>query len=230
MDQITVTDSLPYCVYHHIADGVVFYVGSGSSSRPFQRKGRTPGWIAHVKSHAGYKVEIVRWFEYLGDARTFESAEIKRLNPIVNIRVTSTGEPKGKTRFTTLVSFRVSEGLAQLIETRAAIRKQTKTAVILEAIRGSFETPVIQPVIRSDMATPQSPLERALAIPGVRRGYYGDHGSDDILPREDDPPDPERDPLKMCTYIEYDTDTGDSYRCSLPAHGAMVKHRRGDKV
>ena len=33
--------------------------------------------------------------------------------------------------------------------------------------------------------------------------------------------------LVMCSYTEYDTDTGEVYGCRLPAHGPKVKHQRG---
>ena len=33
--------------------------------------------------------------------------------------------------------------------------------------------------------------------------------------------------ISMCSYTEYDTDTGETYRCRLPVHGPKIKHRRG---
>jgi hypothetical protein len=37
-------------------------------------------------------------------------------------------------------------------------------------------------------------------------------------------------PVAMCAYTEYDTDTGETYRCGRPVHGVKVKHTRGVKL
>lgn len=36
--------------------------------------------------------------------------------------------------------------------------------------------------------------------------------------------------VTLCAYTEYDTDTGETYRCGRPVHGAKVKHTRGAKL
>jgi len=42
---------------------------------------------------------------------------------------------------------------------------------------------------------------------------------------EDDEPD-----LPMCIYTEYDSETGEWYRCGLRQHSGKVKHTRGNRV
>lgn len=38
------------CVYTHSANGRVFYVGQGSSTRAYNRHARTPRWEEYVKN------------------------------------------------------------------------------------------------------------------------------------------------------------------------------------
>jgi len=35
---------------------------------------------------------------------------------------------------------------------------------------------------------------------------------------------------QMCSYTEYDTDTGETYKCGRTVHGPKVKHTRGEKI
>ena len=41
-------------------------------------------------------------------------------------------------------------------------------------------------------------------------------------------PDPE--PVKMCSHVEYDGETGEWYGCRMPEHSNKVKCQRGQKV
>lgn len=36
--------------------------------------------------------------------------------------------------------------------------------------------------------------------------------------------------VELCPYTEYDTDTGETYRCGRTPHGPKVKHTRGERV
>lgn len=44
------------------------------------------------------------------------------------------------------------------------------------------------------------------------------------------PEGPEEPEVLMCSFTEYDTDTGETYRCGREVHGPKVKHTRGEKV
>jgi hypothetical protein len=44
---------------------------------------------------------------------------------------------------------------------------------------------------------------------------------------EEPEPEPEPESVRMCTYKEYDSDTGEWYGCALPEHSAKTKHKRG---
>ena len=45
--------------------------------------------------------------------------------------------------------------------------------------------------------------------------------------REPEPDDESMDEGVMCSYTEYDPETGETYRCGLKAHTGKVKHTRG---
>jgi hypothetical protein len=36
--------------------------------------------------------------------------------------------------------------------------------------------------------------------------------------------------IPMCTYTEYDPESGETYGCRLREHGPKVKHQRGEKL
>jgi len=38
------------------------------------------------------------------------------------------------------------------------------------------------------------------------------------------------DAARMCPYTEYDPESGETYRCSLPEHDGKVKHQRGERI
>ncbi len=72
-------------VYHHVIDGVIFYVGMGSGDRAFNNDRRSNKWWRVVNGcNKKYKVKIVRRFESKVDARDFELSEIIRIRPVAN--------------------------------------------------------------------------------------------------------------------------------------------------
>jgi excisionase family DNA binding protein len=74
-----------YCVYTHSIDGVVFYVGKGSSHRPIQFYGRSSWWRDVVDAAGGvFDVEIIAWFDSEKEALRFEKKKIKTLKPKAN--------------------------------------------------------------------------------------------------------------------------------------------------
>jgi hypothetical protein len=36
--------------------------------------------------------------------------------------------------------------------------------------------------------------------------------------------------VELCSYTEYDTETGETYRCGRTPHGPKVKHTRGERA
>ena len=44
--------------------------------------------------------------------------------------------------------------------------------------------------------------------------------------KAEDEPEPE---VAMCSYTEYDHESGETYGCGLKAHGPKVKHTRGKR-
>lgn len=70
--------------------------------------------------------------------------------------------------------------------------------------------------------------ERSTPIPGVSRGFAGLEAANTTLPistttaADSD--------LPMCSYIEYDPDTGETYGCTLHQHPSKVKHQRGSAI
>jgi hypothetical protein len=65
---------------------------------------------------------------------------------------------------------------------------------------------------------------------GDRLGPWTTKGTamlEEILRASEPPEEPE---VLMCPFTEYDTDTGETYRCGREVHGPKVKHTRGEKV
>ena len=85
--------------------------------------------------------------------------------------------------------------------------------MILDALRQSFSSPP-EPVQQPARSSP-------LNIPGVFLGS-----------QLGNPPemDAESDQHPMCSYTEYDPQTGETYGCCLPAHTGKVKHQRGVRI
>lgn len=75
-----------YCVYYHRHQGVIFYVGSGATQRPYMFKQRGSHWrkFVHENELKEIEVEIVRWFDTSKEALAFERREIERLLPLGN--------------------------------------------------------------------------------------------------------------------------------------------------
>jgi hypothetical protein len=84
-------NSSDYCVYYHILNGEVIYIGSGSIGRAFNVHPRNKVWEYHthyaLKYGLGITVKIVATFpkKFQRRARKLEKIEIQRLRPIANI-------------------------------------------------------------------------------------------------------------------------------------------------
>lgn len=74
-----------YCVYRHVVNGTVIYVGKGKADRAFDFNVRTKLWRTMVAGAQQVKVEIVGWHASSGEALEAESAEIERLKPPANV-------------------------------------------------------------------------------------------------------------------------------------------------
>ncbi len=75
-----------YCVYHHKHDGEVFYVGMGNRLRPFKTESRSAYWTEFVSAIGKkHEIEIVKDFKKRSEALKYETEEINRLLPYVNI-------------------------------------------------------------------------------------------------------------------------------------------------
>lgn len=83
---IELSATAKFCVYEHVVNGAVIYVGSGNQTRPFEPRGRNEAWRTLTKN--GYSVRIVEWFEDREVAYTFESRRIMELKPPANRRGT----------------------------------------------------------------------------------------------------------------------------------------------
>jgi hypothetical protein len=80
-----------YCVYCHVKDGFVFYVGSGNVTRPFDITSRNLRWKAFAKDSI-VEVRILEWFARKDDAYISEIEWISRLRPPANMQRTKTTE------------------------------------------------------------------------------------------------------------------------------------------
>lgn len=73
-----------YCVYEHVVDGAVCYVGMGQWNRPFESS-RNELWDEIVGTANEIQVRIVAWFDDEASARFFEAEVIRQRNPACNI-------------------------------------------------------------------------------------------------------------------------------------------------
>jgi len=91
------------CVYSHSANGQIFYVGSGEPGRrPYERHGRTPRWLSHIKRCGGYEIKIHAWADNRAEVQRIEGEMIAAHNPSCNVlKVTARNEkaPATKTAF-----------------------------------------------------------------------------------------------------------------------------------
>jgi len=113
-----------------------------------------------------------------------------------------------------LIALRLPDDLAARLDTRCSIRGQSKTDVLIEAIQRGWEEAAIKPI-------QARPAIKPIDIPGVFMGSQLGIplvGEAELVERP------------MCSYTEYDGQTGETYRCALTAHGPKVKHVRGTKV
>jgi hypothetical protein len=80
-----------YCVYRHIVDGEVIYVGMGTAARAFQvmedRQKRNDRWRKATLLVPSLEVQIVGWYGNANDARRVEREEIRRLKPPCNVQL-----------------------------------------------------------------------------------------------------------------------------------------------
>lgn len=78
-----------FCVYIHVVDGEIVYVGKGRSYRPFETSRRNAKWCKFMESIGSFEVEILGWYDEDGDARIEESKLIRKFNPKLNQHQTS---------------------------------------------------------------------------------------------------------------------------------------------
>src|SRR5216684_4267310 len=86
-----------WCVYAHVFEGEVFYIGSGNSGRPgmSQRQKtrnvgggmvRNPAWHSYTERAGYWDVEIWSWHGSLADAHAHEKDMIAIFDPVANRR------------------------------------------------------------------------------------------------------------------------------------------------
>lgn len=72
------------CAYTHSLDGTVFYVGIGTTCRPFQSRARNKSWIALVTKAKHFDVDIVSLHDTVESAQRAEAELIDQLKPRCN--------------------------------------------------------------------------------------------------------------------------------------------------
>lgn len=80
------------CVYRHVVDGVVIYVGKGNAERPFEVVPgehdcgpRNAQWTILMRQARSITVEIVGWYRSDAEAAEAEAREIQECRPVANI-------------------------------------------------------------------------------------------------------------------------------------------------
>jgi hypothetical protein len=124
---------------------------------------------------------------------------------VVSLICITTG-PKRGVNMTILVAVRLPEELNDRLEERAVIQGISKSKVMIEILQGAFQPDVVEddaPIVApTPAARPLLPYE--------------------TLESEEEVP--------MCTYTEYVSEEGETYRCGLRRHSNKVRHTRGDKL
>jgi len=78
-----------FCVYAHIVNGEIFYIGSGQIDRAFERCGRNDVWSRVVQEAGEYDVQIMLWCRTRKTALIAELTEITKYSPKANIQKVS---------------------------------------------------------------------------------------------------------------------------------------------
>jgi len=81
-----IDDQKPYCVYFHLIDQTIFYIGSGVLSRAFDHGSarRNEAWNAYA-ARRPVSIDIVGQYADRATARRDEYAAIKKHRPIANL-------------------------------------------------------------------------------------------------------------------------------------------------
>lgn len=74
-----------FCVYAHVHDGSIFYIGQGRLGRPFETTGRNRFWYELVNFAGGYTIEILCYYETMTAAMAEEVRLIKLFQPACNL-------------------------------------------------------------------------------------------------------------------------------------------------
>lgn len=105
-----------FCVYHHVIDGKVIYVGKGRLGRPYDKKSRNPRWRAAVAAAGGtYEVRVVALFDTDAEACALEREQIDQMRPPANML-----QPLGGHSGDPVVSFRLNFPGQTLLQREAA--------------------------------------------------------------------------------------------------------------
>ena len=75
-----------FCVYAHVYEETIFYIGQGRLSRPFIAKDRNTVWRRYVQEHHDYHVEILGLFATRELALSEELRLIKLFQPCCNLK------------------------------------------------------------------------------------------------------------------------------------------------
>lgn len=73
-----------WCVYAHIVEGEVVYIGKGNQHRPFHHSSRSKDWIERMQAVTVFDVAILGWFESESAALKSERSLIRKHKPLLN--------------------------------------------------------------------------------------------------------------------------------------------------
>ena len=111
------------CVYAHLVDGKVVYIGKGMSQRPYEIRSRTARWRSVVGD--SFEVEVLAWFDTDTAAREFETTKIRELRPSGNYVHTIDPRPPRVVRLGGHGGKRAGAGRPPLTTERCACGKHT---------------------------------------------------------------------------------------------------------
>lgn len=119
------------------------------------------------------------------------------------------------------LTLRVPDNLRTFLQQEAERRGQSVTQIVIAACWQYLEEPR-DAISQKPELIPEPNAKPSLS--DLRNLVAGIDSKYEESPMFGEPAQP------MCAYTEYDTETGETYRCGRTVHGPKIKHTRGEKV
>lgn len=128
-------------------------------------------------------------------------------------------------------SIRLPHNLRSLLDIAASNEGGSLASIIIEAcwkhLDGMGKFLVSEETNSASVSIPDSPLNLLKMNPAMEKFTAILTLCEKTIEQDMFLPVPSIQPLPMCSYREYDTETGETYACGLTSHSGKIKHTRG---